>query len=91
MTLTPDEQDRLAVLEATLQELGGRGVELAEEIDALHHKRDRYVLILRVTVPNESRELVVTDALNETLRALAYEGVIDDSGDDAWGYERDKS
>lgn len=38
--LTDYEADRLASLEAAFDEAGGRGVDLAEEIDALRAKRD---------------------------------------------------
>lgn len=38
--LTPEEEAELADLEAEFEEAGGRGVELAERIDALRRKRD---------------------------------------------------
>lgn len=38
--LTPEEQHRLDAAEAEFDAAGGRGVELAEEIDALRRKRD---------------------------------------------------
>jgi hypothetical protein len=40
VSLTPEEQDELGRLEAEFEAAGGRGVMLAEGIDALVAKRD---------------------------------------------------
>lgn len=74
--LTPQEANRLAALEQRFEDAGGRGVDLAEEIDALRLKG---VIPLTVTI------FYVGATPSEALESLPF-----DSDDSAQSYLDDQ-
>lgn len=58
--LTPEESAELTRLEAAFEEAGGRGVELAERIDALREKRDEITIKLEIENRYELYETQMT-------------------------------
>jgi hypothetical protein len=73
MALAPDETTTLAELEADFLRAGGRGPELADEIDALRLKRDTQVveaifkIVLRIDNDTDDEGASAADAFGEYL------------------------